>query len=173
MLQRHLVTNSQSELHAICIIYEYKIMKCLTHYLQVSLKVAFKLQTIKKLVLCLNHRYATYCSSYYVHMWKRYKRCQKAIKKETTYSLHSIGTSYSTTWEWNLFFKKRSENERQSTVRKFQRNLTVCTARFTEVVYPNQIMDARFSKSILSKHWQARRENDKPCQQWSEGQTQL
>jgi hypothetical protein len=31
--------------------------------------------------------------------------------------------------------RKRSENERQSTARKFQRNLTVCTARFTEVVH--------------------------------------
>jgi len=48
--------------------------------------------------------------------------------------------------------RKRSEIERQSTVRKFQRNLTVCTARFTEVVHPDQIMNARFSKFILSKH---------------------
>jgi hypothetical protein len=69
--------------------------------------------------------------------------------------------------------RKRSENERQSTVRKFQRNLTVYTARFTEVVHPDRIMDVRFSKSILSNHWQARKENDKPCKQWSEGQTQL
>jgi hypothetical protein len=152
MLQRRLVKNSRSALHAICTIYKYKIMQCLTHYL--SLKVAFKLHTIKKLVLhvCLNHRYATYCNSYYMHMWKCYKRFQKAIKKETTNSLHSIGSSYSTMWKWNLFLK-RSENERQSTVRTFQRNLTVCTPRFTEVVHPDQIMDARFSKSILSKHW--------------------
>jgi len=48
--------------------------------------------------------------------------------------------------------RKRSENERQTTVRKFQRNLTVCTARFTAVVHPEGIMYARFSKSILSKH---------------------
>lgn len=151
MLQRHLVTNSQRALHAMCIIYEYKIMQSLTHYL--SLKVAFKLHTIKKLVLCLNHRYATYCSSYYTHTWKCYKRFQKAVKKETTNSLHSIGSSYSTTWKWNCSLRKRSENERKSTVRKFQRNLTVCTARFTVVVHPDWIMDVRFSKSILSKQW--------------------
>lgn len=63
--------------------------------------------------------------------------------------------------------RKRSKNERQSLVRKCQRNLTICTARFTSRLYNG------FLKSILSKHWQARRENDKPCKQWSEGQTQM
>jgi hypothetical protein len=41
---------------------------------------------------------------------------------------------------------KRSENERQSTVRKLQRNLIVCTARFTEIVTLHRIQDGRLSK---------------------------
>lgn len=68
---------------------------------------------------------------------------------------------------------KRSENEKQTTVRKFQRNLKVCTTRFIEVIHLDWIWDGRLSKSILSKHLKARRDNDKTCEQWSEGQTQL
>jgi hypothetical protein len=33
--------------------------------------------------------------------------------------------------------RKSSKNERQSTVRKYQRNLRIWTARFTEVAHPD------------------------------------